>query len=677
MKKTVVFLFFTCLISTVGVSQSSMDQGFKMLEAGQFAQAADFFHTYLKTDSTNQTALLCYGRGVGLSGKTDEAKTVFKKLQERFPANYEIDLNMAEAFMWSKEYKTALLLYENLVERDAKNFAALLGYANAFSENKNYDEALRFVEKALEVQAGNLNALVSQKFMRLGKASLLVNDGKFDEALLLYQLILQQNPNDIDALMNKSQALMTAKRYDEAKIVYQQLVSIPEKKVDGLLGLSQVASSQKFPKIALQWANQAVMYADSTSFLKANLGKVNALGWNKDFKGAFSLLENLKQKYPSNLEVLSGFGRINIWSKGFAKGAKVYQELLEKQPSSFDGNLGYADANHAQGLDNESFKYVRKTLGYYANQRDALQFLERLHIAHDPTISTHTYFSSDNGKNQSQNYLIKATFDPTPLLRTHIAYYQRVAENVAANDATGRLQIQQYSAGAEYRINGFLKVGSRVSLLQSPKKNFLIGDITTEWKLGKFQILELNYTEEFQNFTAGLIDRNLKMKNFTANYNLSLPSKLGVYSQLIHTQISDNNTRNLLFTSFYYDIKQSPVLKAGVNFSTFSFKNQVPSVYFSPDIFKGYELFMAAENTNEPTAKWLYQATVAGGLQKISTEDFQGIYRFDIKSGVRFNNRLWAMAYFMRSNSAASSVQGFTYNEWGLKARWIIAARLL
>ncbi|MDP5140820.1 MAG: hypothetical protein NWP83_10190 [Spirosomaceae bacterium] len=103
----------------------------------------------------------------------------------------------------------------------------------------------------------------------------------------------------------------------------------------------------------------------------------------------------------------------------------------------------------------------------------------------------------------------------------------------------------------------------------------------------------------------------------------------------------------------------------------------MPEVYFSPDIFKGYELFAAAENMNETNAKWLYQATVAGGLQQISQESLQGIYRFDIKTGWRFNQRLWAVGYFLRSNSAASSVQGFTYNEWGFKAKFIFPARLL
>lgn len=657
-------------------SQSPMERGFRMLETGQFADAAVFFNDYLKKDSLNQTALICYARGIGLSGKTDEAKGVLKKLQARLPNNFEIDLNMAEVHMWSKDYVNALVLYDILVKRDSTSFAALLGYANAFSESKKYDEALFYVEKALKISPNNANAIVSRKFMRLGRGGVLANDGKFDEAIALYNLILAENSKDINALVNKAQVLMTAERYIEAKNIHENLVGLPSKKTDGYLGLSMVANKLKSNESAFFWAKKAVETADSSNSLKAYLGLVNAFAWKKDFKSAFLQLDKLRTAYPNNFDVISGYGRINIWSKGFTKASKYYQNLLASVPSSFDGNLGYADANHAQGLDNESFKYVRKTLEYFPNQRDALQFLEKLHIAHDPTIYTHVFFSKDNGGNVSQNYRTKISFDPHALLRVWSAYYQRSAQNLLETNST-LSGIRQMSTGASYRVSGAIKFFAEATLVSALKYNRILGEAGTELNIGKYQVLELKYYNELQSFSASLIDRNIRMDNIQANYNLSLPFRVGLYSQLINTRISDGNQRNLLFASIYYDLLQSPVFKAGINLSVFSFKKLVPEVYFSPDIFKGYELFAVSENINEPKVKKLYHISVAGGVQKISNEKFQKIYRFDIKAGWRFNNRLWAMLYFMRSNSAASSVQGFTYNETGIRGQYTIPARLL
>ncbi|WP_341227106.1 tetratricopeptide repeat protein [uncultured Arcticibacterium sp.] len=676
-KLKVVFTFLLVIGYAITYAQSPMDPGFKMLEGGQFEKARDFFADYLKTDSLNQTALLCFGRGTGLAGNTKEAKEVFGKLQKRFPGNYEVDLNMAEAHMWSKDFKTALELYSDLVKRDSTSFAAVLGFANAYSENKEYDNALKYIEKALEIMPGNANAMVSRKYMRLGKASKFSYVGQFEEAISYFDLILDENPKDPDALINKAQALISIKKYEEANEVFETLKTVSGKEVDAYLGMSRIANLQKEPKEALKLIEEGMTFTDSSTVLKASLGKVNALAWNKKFDESFSLLNDLKTAYPNNLDVLAGFGRINIWSKGFAKGAGYFKDLLKDKPGSFDGNLGYADAHHAQGLDDVAFKYVRKTLEYYDEQRDALKFLEKLHVAHDPSISSHIYFSKDNGGNTSENYQVSATYDPSPRFRTSLTYYQRSAKSSVGEIANQKIAVSTISPGLSYKVNGKLKVSGEIGFLNTSQYERVLGMLQADLNVGKFQQFQLKYNQEMQTFTSELIDRNLKLDNITLNYNLSLPSKIGAYSQMIHTQVSDGNVRNLWFASLYYDIKQSPVVKAGFNYSYFSFKKQLPAVYFSPDVFRGYELFVAAENVNEENAKWIYQAIFAGGLQQISTEKSQGIYRFDIKTGWKFSPRFMLMGYYMKSNSAASSVQGFTYNEWGVKTKWVIPFRKL
>ncbi|SOE21725.1 Tetratricopeptide repeat-containing protein [Spirosomataceae bacterium TFI 002] len=671
-------LLFLINLPFVGIGQVSMSSGFKMLEEGQFSEAAKFFEGVLEKEPNNQTAMLCYGRGIGLSGNTDEAKKVFKKLQELKPGDYEVDLNMAESFMWSKDYKVALDLYKDLYERNPKSFPAVLGMANAFSENKKYDEALTYIEQALEIDPKNANAKVSRKFMRLGKGAQLMNSGNYEGAILLHNLILKEDSLDTDGLLNRATALIASKQYELAKKDYNKLLSIPDKEVESYLGLSRIANLEKDKKASLQIAKEAVFTADSAGSINANMGLVNAYGALKDFKSAFNIIDSLWAIYPNDPNLISAYGRMNIWSKGFKKATTYYNDLLELKPDSFDGNLGYADAHHAMALDKTAFEYVRNTLGYYPGQIDALNFLERLHLSHDPSISSHVFSSLDNGGNVSTNYNFVGTFDPHPNWRTYLSYYSRKAENkIDGVDNVEVEKVDNYGAGVSYQLNGWLRVGGKYHFLFSQNYKRKLGEINAALRVGKFQNIELLYKEEVQNFNADLIKRNLKLSNYQVNYNLSLPSRIGLYSQLIHTQVSDGNQRNLAFVSLYYDILTVPSLKAGFNYSIFGFQQQVPEVYFSPDVFKGYELFVASENVNLPNAKWIYQATFATGVQQISNEDSQGIYRFDVKAGRKFGSRFYLMGYFMKSNSAASSVQGFTYNEWGIRTRWAIPLRNL
>ncbi|MFT5886358.1 MAG: tetratricopeptide (TPR) repeat protein [Arcticibacterium sp.] len=668
-------LSFLLIIGFSSNGQDPLSPGFTLLESGSFKEAAVFFKKYLETDSTNQTALLCYGRGTGLSGNTDEAKEVFANLQKLKPGDFEVDINMAEAHMWSKEYPKALELYKDLYARDPKIFAGVLGLANAFSENKDYDEALDYIERALAIDSLNQSAKTSRKYMRLGKAAQLSNLGDFDNAIVLYSLILEELPDDKDGLITRAQAYTQNKQYAEAKADYKHLAVKKINVVDGFLGLSNIGHLEKNDALAMSNALKAITESDTSTLLKATLGKVNVLGWQEDFKGAFALIDSLQEKYPNDKDVLSAYGRMNTWSKGFAKGASYYKKILDIEPSSFDGNLGFADTHHARGLDKTAFDYVRNTLAFYPGQRDALQFLEKLHVAHDPGIDASYFGSSDNGGNIATNYLIKATYDPHPHWRTSISYYSRKAENTRSIEIDKVKTVEQIQGGLAYQVNGWMKLGAQLAHIKSDTYGRWLTEFMTSLKIGKYQGLELFYKEELQYFNADLIKRNLKMVNLQANYNLSLPNKIGLYMQLIQTSVSDDNNRSLIFASLYYDLLKKPVLKAGVNFSAFGFNRQVPEIYFSPDIFKAYEVFIASENMNFPNTKWIYQFTGAAGLQQISKESAQGIYRFDIKAGRRFGERFNVYVYYMKSNSAASSVQGFTYNEWGIRSRWILPLR--
>jgi len=75
-----------------------------MLEGGEFSEAKDFFAEVLQSEPNNKTAKICFARAQGLSGEKDEALKEFQHLQTHFPGDFEILLNLAEAFMWNERY---------------------------------------------------------------------------------------------------------------------------------------------------------------------------------------------------------------------------------------------------------------------------------------------------------------------------------------------------------------------------------------------------------------------------------------------------------------------------------------------------------------------------------------------------------------------------------------------
>ncbi|MBT8222507.1 MAG: tetratricopeptide repeat protein, partial [Eudoraea sp.] len=105
--KTKLIVIALCLAGLFAFGQGPMDPGFRMLETGDFESAEIFFDSYLEKEPRNKTALICYGRAVGLNGKPQNASTLFESLLEEYPRDLEIQLNLYESYLWKEEFEKA------------------------------------------------------------------------------------------------------------------------------------------------------------------------------------------------------------------------------------------------------------------------------------------------------------------------------------------------------------------------------------------------------------------------------------------------------------------------------------------------------------------------------------------------------------------------------------------
>ena len=187
--------------------------------------------------------------------------------------------------------------------------------------------------------------------------------------------------------------------------------------------------------------------------------------------------------------------------------------------------------------------------------------------------------------------------------------------------------------------------------------------------------MELGYQREVQNFNADLIEREIVMNHYGLNYNLGTNINLGWYTQLMHTQQTDNNSRNLLFTSLYYTVLQKPALKFGLNYQYITFGEQVPTIYFSPEKYQAGEVFgdirgKISKHTN-------YMGSVATGIQKVESDAQSTIFRAEAAVQQQFGKRLSGCVYGKYSNIASATAAGFEFTEIGLKLKWSLTKKPL
>ncbi|WP_369049427.1 tetratricopeptide repeat protein [Tenacibaculum sp. UWU-22] len=674
-KHFILFIF-------IGISSfaQNMQEGFTYLETGKYKKAELFFKNILKEYPTNKTAKICYGRAIGLNGNATEATAFFKNILADFPADYEVKLNYAESLLWNKQYATAEKYYKSLVAENNQSFPALLGYANTLSNLKQYEKARVFVDKALTVMPNNNNALISKKYINLGLANSAIKKQNYNDAKNFLDKNLAIFSDDNETLLNLANLYLITNQLNEAEKVYTNIGKNPNNKSIALNGLSLVAHLKNKNKKALNISKQAIN--SLTSHINQSITNqtkeryIQALIWNKKYTAAKNEITTLLKEYPTENWVLALRATLNTYKSNFKKSLTDYTLILQKDSTSFDGNLGKANALKAMGYYNDAYKNAENTLSFYPNQKDVVNFIKNLDNNFTPFVDIKTSFSSDNGNNEAQSYKFFTEVPFSTKFKFLTNYDHRKTKN-ATN--TIHATSNDFLIGLGYQLLPNLDIkgsfGTAFTKTSNTNYNEFLSNITLSLKPFKLQNLELGYKRELQNFNVDLLEKDIIQNHFFANYNLSTNFNLGWFTQYYYTSQTDSNTRNLVFTSIYYNFLEKPIIKSGLNYQNISFKNQVPTVYFSPKTFNAFEIFLnVVKDENTAKSKSLYyNLTAAFGYQFIEDNDKQGTYRIQGDFGYKFSDRTLLNIYGLQSNIASTTAAGFNFTEIGLRFKWYIA----
>lgn len=661
------------ILLSYSIHAQQMETGFSYLENGNWSEAVTFFEDILEEFPNNKTATICYARAIGLSGKEETASAVFKNMLTTYPNDFEIELNYAESLLWNKKYKEAEDYYTYLVAKDPLSFPAVLGMANTYSNQNKYDLALQFITKALQIDATNLGALISKKYIQLGKAQQYAKDNDSASAIALLQKNFDDFPKDIETLQVLAELYLSQKQYSNATEMYETMQ-------DSVLmnrGLSLVAHQTNKEKKALQFARKGYEYAvsnDSTQYLLASERYVQALIWKSNYTKAARKIEQLEQLYPNHKTVLSLKATLGMYTAKFKNSIEQYQVILAKDSTSFDGNLGIANAFRAQGEHSKSMYYAEKTLQFYPGQKDATVLIQTLKRELLPQVQIQGAMTVDNGSNTAWFYGANITIPFTERFKAFASYGYRTTTNKEFETMANSNEV---SLGGSYRIIHNVKVNGALSWIKADAttQNYtdVNGAISIEARPLPNQYLSLGYKRELQNFNANLIDEKIFMNNFNVAHNLGTNFGLGWYTSYSYTPQTDGNKRNLLFTSLYYNFSKRPAIKGGVNYQYMQFSEQVPELYFSPSNYSSLEVFAEA---NGSVGAFSYAINSALGKQFVENDPGSSLFRIEAKAAVAVAQNVNASIYGKYSNIASAIASGFSFTEIGIQLRWSIGKKV-
>ncbi len=652
-----------------------MQAGFDLLNNQSYTEAEAFFEKIIIKFPENKTAKICYARAVGLGGDPILAKKQFQELDELYSDDIEIKLNLAEANMWSKEYKAASVIYQWVLDRAPDNFTANLGMANAQSAQLKNVEALNYIKQALSIDPKNESAKTSKKYIYLALADRQRNSFNFKSSLKLLDSVLVLFPNDREAILNKAITYLWMDKPNSSAKEYQILLDKEIAVFDALMGLSYCATLLSNKKKALQYADEAIVYAEENSLAesirtRANINKVNCIGIKGDLKSAFQSLEEYNKKSDDIRTFQLAKARLLVWDGKLEEGLLSYEKLNELYPEDFEILMGMADAHRALKSNTKAIQYIDEALLVQKSQPDALRLREELLSESNPFFTASGYKSTDIANNKNTGLTARFEFGSIDKLRSYVDLKLMTLSN---EEPLQRAAQYILTYGAHYRFNSKIRINAQVQpTLATDNNDFrktnLLFNMGIEYKLSKNNLFAYNFQQEAHNFNVDLLKSGIIMNHHKFSYSLNTRYKLGLYTQFILTPQSDKNTRRLMFASLYYNILTKPLLQTGINYTNIGFAEQKPSLYFSPKNYNAYEGFIKLNNFNSKRSKVLYNFMCAYGIQFTEDTEESNSLRIEADLGYKVIKRISLLAYYRYSSSASSTAVGFTWSSIGLRS---------
>ncbi len=676
-EKKVIIGIFLCLVLQLGYSQVNMQEGFSMLEGGEFADAKVYFEEVLKIEPNNKTAKICFARALGLSGEKEESLLSFKHLQTHYPGDFEILLNLAESFMWNERYAEASQLYSELIDLAPDNFVANLGYANANAALKNNDTALEYIDKSLSVDPENQNAIISKKYILLAISSEYRNKLSYDTSMMHLDTILSNHPDDKEALLNKAVNYLWMDKPHKANKIYQTITDKNIEPLEGNIGLSytnvllhQKTQARNYAEIAMLLAENPKVTEQNK--IRAGVNMVNALGFDRKYSQAHDMIDTLMLTYGSDhKDLILARGRMYVWDNETKKGLKYYHFLDSTYAPSFEVKMGLAEAMRGEKKFKEAVAYIDEALKIVPNQPDALRLREVVKDEYRPKLTLDYMYAQDVGDNFAYVSQVKFELGDNGRFRSFIHFTNRKLEQVTELNSA---QINSLTIGTKFQASKKLSFFAHMTPFQSSDGDGpsigqdILLNTGVRYDLNKNQTTGYSFSQEIHNYNADLLRANITMSHHTFFYHIRTPYKIGLYTQFISTTQSDGNLRNLLYASLYYNLAEIPYIKFGINYNVMTHRDQYPNLYFSPDYFQNIEGFVNINNIERRKNKIIYDLTIALGQQTTRESPSEFTRRVDAKLGYRFNESSYLVGYYRHSNASQTTVTGFSYTAIGLQA---------
>ena len=353
------------MLTAGGAWAGAYEQGMTWFKKGQFKSAAEQFEAVLKDDPDNAEAAKrlgdCYFNLYSEEKPEYAVKSIkaYQKALKEDPNDGNTRLRMAKMYAWSGDSDAAIKELNILLDKEPSNTKAMFELATIYSwKPETFADSLKQLQNLFKVDPKNKEGHLLAGRVYSWK-------GDHDSAIIHYEKLLGQDPENDEVRMEYANELTLAGRFDEAVMQFNYLTNRKKLRDQSLIGLAEAyyyskryrdASAvvqlilQKDPKNARAWRLQGLIYAEQKRINEAVEAFLKAIELNPDdselrvflarayamnemtYPEAIKHYEEALKSQPDNAEIRAELARFYIYSNNYTKANEQYVYLIKRNP---------------------------------------------------------------------------------------------------------------------------------------------------------------------------------------------------------------------------------------------------------------------------------------------------------------------------------------------------------
>ncbi len=329
-------------------------------QQGLWQEAEPLYQKFLAENPDNTDVLHLLGILYGQKGDYQTAENYLKKALERSPKNATYHNSMANVKKHLKNIPGAIEHYKQAIQFNPESTISLNNLALLFIQENNLKEAQTYAEKALAINPQdaeshynfallalaqkNTNSAINElrKTLELNPHHLQAcytlaqqlqasNQNHLDEAIALYQSILDAQPHFTDAWANYASALLLKNKMKEAIDIFYRVLENDPEHYEAHYNLGCILLTKHELKPSLEHFLKA-LYKKPTPEAYYNIGMIYSY---QDHHGdAITYLKKAIEIKADYFAALNNLGTVYLKIEDLANAIENYQAALTLQPKN-------------------------------------------------------------------------------------------------------------------------------------------------------------------------------------------------------------------------------------------------------------------------------------------------------------------------------------------------------